>query len=349
VTLALSLANPRFTIQMSDRRLTAISGSGDVLTEEANKAGALVCGDAHLAYSFTGLAFSGSATQRTFDTRRWLLGAILEAAKPEFQIEFIAERFCKIATQEFRLNQDILHLPKRNRKLSLMLTGYWDTNAGCLPAGWIITNFQQNFDIGTGAPDLVDPWDEFRCWRWHQTVPPTGRFVHIERLGVWRGVTNFEMAWLENLMRDDRPVDAIIGSALKVMYRASDADVTSGTVGKQINIVVVPQKGSEKIRFAYESNVVTKDVFVPDMLIATGPEMCKWMTLHIEGRATSASSCPVSVPRVHRKRPCPCGSGQMYERCHRRFRRDISRYLQEDGERALYLTLDHGGKGLGSH
>lgn len=206
MTLVLSLANPRFTIQLSDRRLTEFQapssvGKPRVRTEEANKAGALCAGDARQAYSFTGLA-----TQGSFDTRRWLLGAILEAAPPDFQIEFIVERFREIATREFRRNPDILRIfPKRNRKLSLMLTGYWNTTVGSLPAGWIITNFQRNFDLGSGTPDQEDPSEEFRTWRWHQTAPPTGSFVHIERLGAWRGVTNFDMARLENLLRDDRP------------------------------------------------------------------------------------------------------------------------------------------------
>lgn len=324
MTLALSLANSHFTLQLSDRRITAFQQQDSVLTEEANKAGALRCGDARLAYSFTGLA-----TQGNFDTRRWLLGAILEAAPPEFQIEFIVKRLCEIATREFRQNTDIIRtFPKRNRRLSLMLTGYWNTTAGCLPAGWVITNFQQNFDLGAGTFDQVDPWDEFRCWRWHETAPPTGSFVHIERLGAWRGVTNFEMTRLKDLLRDNRPVDAIIGSALKVMHGASDAEATAGTIGKQISVIIVPREISEDIRFSYESDVVTYDVFLPDRLIATGPDMCKWITLGLKKVATSQSPHPASVPRVHPKRPCPCGSGQTYGQCHRLSRRDIPRSQQ---------------------
>ena len=209
-----------------------------------------------------------------------------------------------------------------------MLTGYWNTSAGCVPAGWVITNFQQNFDLGAGTFDRVDPWDEFRCWRWHATAPPTASFVHVERLGAWRGVTNFEMTRLKDLLYYNRPVDAIIGSALKVMHGASDAEATAGTIGKQVSVIVVPGNISEGIRFSYESDVVTYDVFLPDMLIATGPDMCKWMTLGLKKVATSQSPHPTSVPRVHRKRPCPCGSGQTYGECHRLFRRDIPRSQQ---------------------
>jgi hypothetical protein len=246
VTLVLSLADPQFTIQLSDRRLTKFpaGGSGGGASDEANKAGALVCGDARLAYSFTGLAQAGA-----FDARRWLRGAILEAAPPEFQIEGIVERLRQIATRQFREDQDVSKLQRYRRRLSVMLAGYWNTTLGNIPAGWIITNFQQNFDIGVGAPDRSEPWDEFRCWRWHQSVPPSGSFSHVERLGAWRGVSTFDMARLANLLRrENRPVDAVIGMALGVMLRASDADASAGSVGKQVSVVVVPREVSEEIR-----------------------------------------------------------------------------------------------------
>ena len=136
MTLVLSLADPQYTIQSSDRRLTTFPAAGSaggaarVVSNEANKAGALVCGDARLAYSFTGLAKAGA-----FDTRQWLRGAILEAAPPEFQIEYIAERLLQIATRQFRKNKDVARLPPRDRRLSVMLAGYWNTTLGHIPAG----------------------------------------------------------------------------------------------------------------------------------------------------------------------------------------------------------------------
>src|SRR5207245_9786942 len=131
VTLVLSLADPQFTIQLSDRRLTKFpAGAGGGASDETNKAGALVCGDARLAYSFTGLAQAGA-----FDARRWLRGAILEAAPPEFQIEGIVERLRQIATRKFREDQDLTKLQRYRRRLSVMLAGYWNTTLGNIPAG----------------------------------------------------------------------------------------------------------------------------------------------------------------------------------------------------------------------
>jgi hypothetical protein len=123
----------------------------------------------------------------------------------------------------------------------------------------------------------------------------------------------------------DRPVDAIIGSAFKVMCRASDAEITLNTVGKQVSVVVIPMDVSESVRFSSESSVVTDEVFVPDRVLAESPDVCRWMTLQLTRVAASESPYPASVPRVHRKAPCPCGRERTYEQCHRRFRRDIRR------------------------
>jgi hypothetical protein len=224
-----------------------------------------------------------------------------------------------------------------------MLAGYWNTTLGCIPAGWIITNFQQRFDLDAGTPDRSDPWDEFRCWRWHQSVPLSESFVHIERLGAWRGVSSFDMARMEDLLRrEDRPVDAVIGIALDVMLIASDADAAAGSVGKQVSVVVVPRNVSEEICFSYESNIVTADVPVPDILLARNRAEHRWIALALRGAASPGASAPVTVPRVHRKAPCPCKSGQTYERCHRRYRRDIRRSVQVAVNDQLVATNTEG-------
>ena len=79
--------------------------------------------------SFTGLAQAGA-----FDTRRWLRGAILEAAPPEFHIERIVERLRQIVTRQFREDRDVTKLQRYRRRLSVMLAGYWNTTLGCIPA-----------------------------------------------------------------------------------------------------------------------------------------------------------------------------------------------------------------------
>jgi len=199
MTLILSLANQYVTLQLSDRRLTRPAAqSHSLITEDANKAGVICCADARMAYAFTGLAFTGTPGGRTFDTRTWLMTALLESTSKDCMIETLTKQFKEIASREFSTNKHLLAIPRRNRILSVMFSGFWNTTAGCIPAGWIITNFQQNFDLGGGAPDSHEPWDNFKCWRWHQSVPPTDEYSHVERLGQWTGVSIEALAHLTN-------------------------------------------------------------------------------------------------------------------------------------------------------
>src|SRR5262245_28448122 len=143
MTLVLALSGPEFTIQLSDRKLTRQAGTMAmgpqlfVLHEKANKAGAIECGDARVAYGFCGLAGDDESDDRNlFDTRRWLRSALVEAAPPECQIEPLVERVAHIATEQFAQNSYIQRLSRRARRLSVMLTGYWNTTHGYIPACW---------------------------------------------------------------------------------------------------------------------------------------------------------------------------------------------------------------------
>jgi hypothetical protein len=238
MTLVLALPTSRFTVQLSDRRLTrpiaGSSGSYVLDTDEGNKAGALQCRDARVAYAFAGLANTAG-----FKTSDWLRVALLEASAPDFLMNPLVHRLAEIATREFSTNPKILKLPKSQRKLSIIFTGYaMPVSRRPLAQGWTITNYQRRFD--TGAPDGVDDaeaWDAFRVWYWHEAIPQSERFGWVLRLGQWQGVSRDQYLRLERLLGEDRPPHAILGCALKLMHAASDAVVTRQTVGKQISVI----------------------------------------------------------------------------------------------------------------
>jgi hypothetical protein len=192
MTLVLALPTSRFTVQLSDRRLTrATAHSSGTLnyvldTEDGNKAGALQCRDARVAYAFAGLADTGSG----FKTSDWLRGALLKAAEPDFLIYPLVHRLAEIATREFSANPRILVLPKSHRRLSIIFTGHaMPVSRRPVTQGWTITNFQRRFD--TGPPDGVDDaeaWDAFRVWSWHEAIPQSERFGWVLRLGQWQAL-----------------------------------------------------------------------------------------------------------------------------------------------------------------
>lgn len=75
MTLLLGLVNRQQAILVSDRRLSV---NGRVVEDDSNKAGILVCRDAHVAFGFTGLA-----QDVRFVTRRWLTEALMESVEPD--------------------------------------------------------------------------------------------------------------------------------------------------------------------------------------------------------------------------------------------------------------------------
>jgi hypothetical protein len=341
MTLVLALPTSRFTVQLSDRRLTRATAdsSGNLNyvldTDDGNKAGALQCRDARVAYAFTGLAGTGLG----FKTSDWLRVTLLKAAEPDFLIHPLVHRLAERATREFSANPRILALPKSHRRLSIIFTGHaMPVSRRPVTQGWTITNFQRRFD--TGPPDGVDDaeaWDAFRVWSWHEAVPQSERFGWVLRLGQWQGVSKDQYSRLERLLGEDRPPHAILGCALKIMHAASDAAVTHQTVGKQISVIIIPSHPSESPWCGAESNVPTNDVFMPDMLVATSAKDCIWMHPRVTHVPTGKERF-ASVPRVHRKAPCPCESGETYGRCHRRFRYDIPRAHQADREKVTFAV-----------
>ena len=306
-------------------------------TDDGNKAGALQCRDARVAYAFTGLADTGSG----FKTSDWLRVALLEAAGPDFLIHRLVHRLAEIATREFSANPKILALPKSKRKLSIMFTGHTMPVSGRpFSQGWMITNYQRRFD--TGPPDGVDDaeaWDAFGVWRWDETIPQSERFGWVFRLGQWRGVSQDQYSRLERLLGEDRPPHAIVGCALKIMHAASDAAVTQQTVGKHISVIIISSDPSESpwCWCGAESNVPTNDVFMPDMLVATSTKDCIWIRPRVTHVPTGRERFAL-VQRVHRKALCPCESGETYGRCHRRFRYDIPRAHQADREKVTFAV-----------
>lgn len=98
MTLLIALANERFALSISDRRLTR---DGVPCDDEYNKVAMWDLNDARAAVSFTGLA-----QLPPFDTHTWLLEAMTEASRPEGLLMPALERLEALATKKI----DDLHI-----------------------------------------------------------------------------------------------------------------------------------------------------------------------------------------------------------------------------------------------
>jgi hypothetical protein len=323
MTLVLALSNSEVTIQIADGRLTSLERcavNANPLDDLAVKAGLLLCGDARLAYSFAGLAFTGTFAQRTFDTRLWLRRAILEAADPFYQAQPIVDKLRELLTAEFQTNREILKLPKSSRRLSVMLAGVLNTIHGGMHTSWVLTNYQQSFDAwGVVQADRAEAHEEFAVASWQQPLSLGDAYAHIERLGTWRAVSDTRMLRLAELLAERRPVPALVDAGVKALQSASDSHRSLKQVGKEASVLIIPTDHREPCSGRSGVGSARKSLHrVPDWLVATGPNERRWVSLEFEKVADPGKPySDVSTPRVRRNAPCPCGSGYRYRDCHK--------------------------------
>jgi len=330
MTLILSLSNARQVIQLSDRRLTSL-GSGQlpkaVLTDSANKAGIFECSDARLAFGFTGLAYTMNGLGvREFETGAWLCNALIQSALKDFRIQSIVEKLRQQLTDTFQSTPSIVALSKSDRRLSVMLSGYWYSTVGWIPSGWIITNYQNRFDPAWFGVDTEEAAAKFEVWRWHESVPPgPDPFALIQRIGQWSSVSTIALNRLEALLRKDIPAAGLIGAALRVMHEASEAGSSGGTVGKHISIITVPRHVLDTVCLQEEADVITDEVWLPNWVIARHAGLIHNGSVFMGRVPGNPNSPPSILPRVRKSAPCPCRSGRRYAECHRRSRQDVAR------------------------
>ncbi|MDP9376176.1 MAG: hypothetical protein M3P40_01110 [Actinomycetota bacterium] len=166
MTLILALSNPDYAIQISDRQLTAVGGP---VQPGENKTTLLTCLDARLLVGFTGLARANG-----FRTARWLLDALADAAPPDYFAEGIVKRSVRIASDTFK-TPAIRRLRPRDRRLSVMFTGfaYWADPP--LQVSALVSNFQ---DFANSRVGLPTPWEEFQpFFLWEKRPPPADQPV----------------------------------------------------------------------------------------------------------------------------------------------------------------------------
>lgn len=122
MTLIISSINKDRIIQVSDRRLTTLTG--DIYDDGANKAVAVGMGYVHFAASYTGLAYIGHVRDEN-RTDRWLqehLGTITRSGEPSL------ETICESLSQRATVAISRLRGEQRNKGLKVVLAGFDHVN-----------------------------------------------------------------------------------------------------------------------------------------------------------------------------------------------------------------------------
>lgn len=303
MTLIVALANKDYVIQISDRRLTT---NGRLMDDESNKSSVIFSTNARLACGFTGLAKAGR-----FDTQKWLLSALHASAPPDFTIGESLNRFTAAATQKFKNDPDLRNVPKAHKRLAFMFSGFVNYDGNFRPGCAIVSNFF-NFEENT-AEDIAR--DEFTA-RYQTARPEVELPTLVQRVGNWHGMRSDDESVLREMLSRGLPASAVVGKAVEIVREIAGRAASQGLIGKQLTAVVVPKSLDRPIESGYYSDKVRPETFMPSHVYLLPDQHLVVDAISI--RPVEADTLPLSVPKVRRKMPCPCGSGKKYKHCHGR-------------------------------
>jgi hypothetical protein len=303
MTLILGLANQQQVILISDRRLSA---NGKVVENESNKATTFNLQDARLAVAFTGLARTD-----TFQTRRWLLEALLESANPDYQMEPTIKRFCNRATQNFA---EIVVPRKSDKRLTVVLAGYYYNETPPRCYYWLISNFE-GFDSDRSEP-LSEPLNEFRIRWYRDSRPSEDPYSLIFTAGVNTPVSQPHAESLRTLLQENKPASALVGKGVEVLQAIAKSPLSKKLVGTQCTSIVLPSSPDASGSLEYHSGTLRTKLFAPSIIEARGRHAAFIVdSPEVEIRDSSGRPLVLAVPKVGPNQPCPCGSGKKYKKC----------------------------------
>jgi hypothetical protein len=300
MTLILTLGNSEQVIQISDRRLSC---NGKIEEVESSKAGVLQCLDARLALGFTGLA-----RWDDFNTRDWLLDAIFKSGPPDNTANGILERLKLLASETFASHPKLRLLQKKDKRLSVMFSGYLDYGEPPILGFAILTNYQ-DFE---SHKDVNGAWDEFRIYYGKEMRPLNGEPILIERVGNWHATKASDRDSLQAMLEARKPANAILGKAVELLHEMADRSAAKKTIGKTLSAICIPRNRDRGIETGYYSDVNSVEYYMADAIIL----LEGGVRFVLKNCWVSAENVPLTIPKVRPKYPCPCGSGKKYKHCH---------------------------------
>ena len=304
MTLIITAGNSEQFIQVSDRRLTV---NGTTHDDESNKAVVLNCANARLAFGFTGLARAAD-----FDTRKWLLTTINECGPPDYSAQAVLERVKEKASRAFQSITILRSLPKKDKRLSVIFSGYLYHHDPPLGGVAILTNFH---NIYSGEISL-DAWDHFECFYGQERRPHVGEVTFIYAIGTIPPTDPKLKNELEFLLKNRKPAKAIINKLIDIFHIMADMSQVKCAIWKQLNSIILPRDRKLPAESGYHSSIIKYQTYMPDQIYIVS----KHLHLNIADISVEpvfkANTPPMSGPRLKPNQSCWCKSGKKYKYCH---------------------------------
>jgi hypothetical protein len=304
MTLIIGLGNQDQVVLISDRRL---SSNGKVYEDESNKASTFVCMDARLAVAFTGLAKAGS-----FLTRRWLLEALLESAKPDYMMRSTIIRLRDRATRDFA---KLTNIRKQDKRLTIVLAGYCYDEEPPRCYLYQISNFE-GFDDNQSP--LAQASDKFSVYCMRESRPAVIPPAIVLVAGAYQALSQKHVNTLGTLLREKRPPPALVDRGVEILREVAKSEKSRNLIGTQCTSIVLPSDPALSPLGNYHSSKPTHKTYLPSHVVARGAQGGSLIIDSPEFYVEDSSGTPeiLNVPKVGRNWPCPCGSGKKYKKCH---------------------------------
>jgi len=304
MTLVLTAGNSDQFVQISDRRITV---NGALQDDESNKAVVLNCANARLAFGFTGLARAVD-----FETRKWLLSTINECGPPDYSAQAVLERVKEKATQAFQTIPVLRTLPKANKRLTVMFSGYLYHHDPPLGGLAILTNFQ-NVDSGEIS---TEAWDQFECYYREERRPHSGELALLYAIGTIPPIDPKITSELTSLVKTRRPAKAIIGKLVEIFHELAELPESRGVIGKQLTSISLPRDRKLPAESGYHSSIIKSETYLPDQIYIVSNKLHLNVTDISFEPLSKDTTPPMSGPKLRPTQPCWCRSGKKYKYCH---------------------------------
>ncbi len=226
MTLNLVVANHWHVVQVSDRRLTL---NGEPWDDHANKCIVLLCRDALLSLTYTGLAYIGDVP-----TDQWIADILDRYNTPERDMGWSVGILRSAASRAFQ--EGMVPPAEIENELTIMAAG-WHWRAG-RPQAYI-------WEVTKGSSTKVKPCFKSQYWRLRRFAKPGEALVIAAAgaVGALEGTT-----WNADVHRvkAERNPERIVEYLVNVVREASKHPVFGRLIGDNCMAVVLPkEKGGE--------------------------------------------------------------------------------------------------------
>lgn len=296
MTLSITAISRSFVVQVVDRRITTPK---QILSEEHEKCFSLEGPGYRLA-----LAFSGLATVKSYSTKDWLMDAILDIAKTKYELNQVFDSLTDRITGHFANDPTIQGLLPQQRVLEVMCSGYVATPWSVVPIYGKISN-------------AADPAGAFKIERIAPSESAPANWAEVTFGGSGASLAATYKTKIMSRIEAGAPAHAIRSILEDVVRRVAKHPKSAGTVGQQMDSIILHANPSIPIEGGDYSAVAKNSIHIPSgITITMGQGNFAFKGMIVED--ISDEPGPMSVPKVHRNQPCPCGSTKRYRDCHGR-------------------------------